>query len=188
MIFLQRYAHTAWGLALLVAMTACFWLYIDRLQTERELSSAVAELAEERAARDRERADLTAAALRESERARAIETEWRTRHDAAAAAAQQQLDRARADARLARAAGDSLRNRAEVYARQCAGQGAAAGVRPGAAGPGAATGGPGAVLADVLGRLEAAGRELAAVADARGAAGTACERAHDALSGAGPPD
>jgi hypothetical protein len=37
------------------------------------------------------------------------------------------------------------------------------------------------VLADVLGRLEEAGRELAAVADARGTAGTACERAYQAL-------
>jgi hypothetical protein len=39
------------------------------------------------------------------------------------------------------------------------------------------------VLADVLGRLEAAGRELAAIADARGAAGAACERAYEALRG-----
>jgi hypothetical protein len=37
------------------------------------------------------------------------------------------------------------------------------------------------VLADVLGRLEEAGRELAQVADARGNAGAACQRAYQAL-------
>jgi hypothetical protein len=38
------------------------------------------------------------------------------------------------------------------------------------------------VLADVLGRLEEAGRELAAVADARGTAGAACQRAYQWLT------
>jgi hypothetical protein len=37
------------------------------------------------------------------------------------------------------------------------------------------------VLADVFGRLEEAGRRYAALADERGTAGAACERAYDAL-------
>jgi hypothetical protein len=38
------------------------------------------------------------------------------------------------------------------------------------------------VLADVLGRLEEAGRRLAATADERGIAGAACERSYDSLT------
>jgi hypothetical protein len=37
------------------------------------------------------------------------------------------------------------------------------------------------VLADVLGRLAQTAGELAAIADARGAAGAACEKAYGAL-------
>ena len=142
-------------------------------------------------------AAIGALALAASERARATDHQWSQSHAQAAADARAQIDRARRDADLARAAGNSLRARADRYASLCAAPGpqpGPAGSAPAApAGPPAAH--PGLVLADVLGRLEDAGRPLAALADARGAAGTACERAHDALRAppqarpvTGPPD
>ena len=69
-------------------------------------------------------------------------------------------------------AGDGLRIRAQTVGATC---------DPGPAGSSETTPGPGAVLADVLGRLEAAGRELAATADERGIAGAACEAAFDSM-------
>ena len=94
------------------------------------------------------------------------------------AAATAQARRVAADRAGAAAAGDGLRQRAAAVAARC---------DTGAASAGTAAGNPGAVLADVLGRLESAGRELAAVADERGVAGSACERAFDALSVRGNP-
>jgi len=43
------------------------------------------------------------------------------------------------------------------------------------------------MLADVLSRAGDAAVELAAIADARGIAGSACERAYDALTMEGQP-
>ncbi len=80
--------------------------------------------------------------------------------------------RARADAAAADRAADSLRQHVARVAGQCS---AAAAV-------GQAGAEPGAVLAELFGRLEAAGRELAADADRARIAGQLCERSYDALS------
>lgn len=79
-----------------------------------------------------------------------------------------------ADARRAAAAASGLRDAAHAVASQC-------GSRTPPAGGGAATPDPGALLADVLSRMEQAGRDMAAEADRRGAAGAACARAYEAV-------
>jgi len=86
--------------------------------------------------------------------------------------AAQTLRRARLDAAAAGRAADSLRGHVASLAKQCA-----------APATGSASGaGPGDVLADMLRRVEEAGRELAAEADRARTAGAACERAYDALT------
>jgi hypothetical protein len=121
---------------------------------------------------------LAAQALRESERVRALEAAWITKHQEIARDAETQARRHAQAAAAGAIAGNSLRDRAAQFAAaaRCPAPEAAA-----PAGASASAPGPAAVLADVLGRLEAAGRELAAVADARGAAGAACQRAYEAL-------
>jgi hypothetical protein len=141
-----------------------------RLQLER------IKVAELRAQIQTERQQSAAAALQAQAEYRAVETAWVRKHQEIARDTQDQLRRNAAAAVDARVAGDGLRHRAAAVAARCAATAEAA------AAPGSqATTEPGAVLSDVLGRLEAAGRHLAAVADARGAAGAACERAYDAL-------
>lgn len=84
--------------------------------------------------------------------------------------------RGRADA-LALAGAPAAGLRAAVTARigQAAGDSAAGvGVK--------ATAGPDLVLANVLSRAEQRLRDLAEIADARGVAGSACERAYDSLN------
>ncbi len=189
-MILDRALTAAASAAAIGALALAAHLWRDGLAHQR----AAAEL---RTALATERARLTAEALAASERARATEHQWSQSHAQVAADASAQIDRARRDADLARAAGNSLRARADHYANLCAAPGPQPGPAASApaapAGPPAAS--PGVVLADVLGRLDAAGRQLADLADARGAAGTACERAHDALRappparpGPGPPD
>jgi hypothetical protein len=89
-------------------------------------------------------------------------------------------DRAAADARHADAAAVGLRHAARAAAAACGG--ASAG-HPAAAGGGQAAVSAGDLLADVLGRMDEAGRELARVADERGTAGGLCERAWNGLAG-----
>ena len=83
-----------------------------------------------------------------------------------------------AAASAADGAAQRLRERAASLAARCSGSAG----NPTVAGPSQAASAPGVVLADVLGRLESAGRELAAVATARGIAGAACERSYDSLN------
>lgn len=111
-------------------------------------------------------ADAKARAEAEAEFNRRLEAQQE-----AASAAAETLRRARLDAAAAGRAADSLRGHVATLAGQCAAP--AAGSASGA--------GAGDVLADMLGRLEAAGRELAAEADRARAAGAACERAYDSL-------
>ena len=94
----------------------------------------------------------------------------------AANAAESKARRARADAAAAGADADSLRE----YAAQLAADASAC--DPTAAAVSTAANAPGAVLADMLGRLEASGRELAAEADRRGVAGSECEWRYQALT------
>jgi len=162
----------------------------DTAQARADTETARRALADERAARATEREQLTAAALAATERARQTEAHWRDQHATTAAAAQAQLERARRDADTARAAGDSLRARAAHYASLCnpapADPGAATADHPTPAANSSPTRHAGLVLADVLGRMDAAGRLVAQIADARGAAGTACQQAYDALTAAPP--
>lgn len=85
--------------------------------------------------------------------------------------------RARADADAATAASASLRVRFDAYLASLH----PAPAHPGPASGGAAAADSGAVLADLFGRLEAAGRQLAAIADERGGRGAACEQAYNTL-------
>ncbi len=149
-----------------------------------ELRGAKITLARERAERAQEREKLTAEALAASEAARALEARWRAQHTEVQTDAQNRIRAAAADAARARNAADSLQRRAEVIAAQCANpQRDGAGPAPG----GTAAQDPGVVLANLLRGVAQAAGELAAVADARGAAGTACERAYDAISAPGWP-
>lgn len=145
------------------------------VQTWR-LHNSQLEVAELRVQIQTERQQSAAEALKAQAEYRVIETAWVRKHQEIARDTQDQVRRNAAAAAGARVAGDGLRVRAAAVAASCAAPAEAT-----AAAGGQAAAGPGAVLADVLGRLEEAGRELAAVADARGAAGAACERAYDAI-------
>lgn len=106
-----------------------------------------------------------------------IETTRRlTAQQWAAHAAEIKARRSRGDAAAAGAAADSLREHAARLAAD------ASACHPAAAAIGQAASAPGSVLADMLGRLEAHGRELAAEADRRGIAGSECEQRYDALT------
>ena len=88
------------------------------------------------------------------------------------------LDRARADAAAAAAAGQRLRDRLATVASACrAGPG-----DPVPAAPGPAASSPADLLAYVQRRLDEAADGIARHADAAGAAGRACERAYDSLT------
>lgn len=132
----------------------------------------------------RQAAEALAAAHAEARRIeadhRALEQAWTRKHQEIAREAEDQARRTAAAAADARIAGDGLRHRA---AQLAASSPAAC---PAPADPPAAPSSPptpsaAAVLADVLGRLEEAGRQLAEIADARGRTGAACERAYAAL-------
>ena len=94
----------------------------------------------------------------------------------AADVAQKSTRRAQADAA---AAADAARRLRAHAARLAAG---AAACDPAAAAIGQAASAPGALLADMLGSLEARGRELAAEADRRGIAGAECAARYEALT------
>lgn len=91
-------------------------------------------------------------------------------------AAHQARIAAESDARAARASADRLRQRAAELAASCS----ASNPAPAASSPAASA--PGPVLADMLIRLEEAGREIAEESDRRRIAGIACERVYRALS------
>ena len=123
------------------------------------------------------RADLEAKRADAERQARETEARWRAQIDEVARNARNDVQAAQRDAVVAAAVSDSLRERASQLASACSG---------GATGATAARGGqaassPGALLADVLARADAAAGELARIADERGAAGAACERAAGAV-------
>lgn len=89
--------------------------------------------------------------------------------------AQNRIETANRDAAAAHNLAVSLRQRADALARRCAPG------NPSAPAPSPASPSPGDLLADVLGRADAASGELAAYADRARAAGSACEQAYDAL-------
>ena len=176
--------NTLWAAALGVAMLGNLWLYLDRTQVQRDLARAQATLAAEQADRQRERADAATALAAATEQARQTEARWRAQHTEVQTHAQAQIRAASADAARARGAADSLQRRAEVIAAQCANPQRDTGPDPSFAPRGPAAPDPGAVLTQLLRGVTAAAAELAAVADARGAAGAACVQAYDALNAA----
>ena len=113
-----------------------------------------------------------AQAENEAESARRIATLKGIEHDA-----QLQIVSAHADAASAARAADSLRQRFAAVARGCTASG-----DPAAASVGASAPAPGAVLGDVLNRVDDAAGQLAAYADAARIAGESCERSYSALS------
>lgn len=142
------------------------------------LHSEQAAHAHDVAAAEKARATQLAAALEETERQR-VESERRfstiqgivddTIRIAHGAVADLAAARSSHDQLLARA------NALAAAARQARGN-------PPAARGGPPAGDPIGVLADVLGRADAAAGFMAGVADARGTAGLGCERSYDALS------
>lgn len=173
--------HPLLTLALVVAAAAAVSQYVRVLRVQAELAREqgarrVAQVGRER---ERERAQGAEAAASATQRARDEEQRRAGALRETIDRAHQDLAAARADANAARAAGERLRQRAAAVAAACR--------RSAAGDPAPADGGPpaadaGLVLADVLGRMEARGRELAELAGQRGAA---CERLYDAVS-AGP--
>jgi hypothetical protein len=167
------------GLAVTSGMLA--WELNVAERSEQRLRTT---LATERAERAQERERLTAEALAASEAARALEARWRAQHTEVQTDAHAKIRAAAADAARARSAADGLQRRAEIIAAQCANP---TRDRADPSFGGQATPDPGVVLTNLLRGVAQAAAEFAAVADARGAAGTACERAYDAISAPGRP-
>lgn len=114
------------------------------------------------------------------QRERATEARWNEATRKASDEAQARIDQAQRDAVAAAAAADSLRKQAAALARTD--RAACKGAAPAPGGQAASTAAD--VLADLFARADARAGELAAYADRSAAAGAACERAHDAVSGA----
>lgn len=169
------------GLVAAFLAAVCLYLYLDRSEALRAVLRAEAVLAKERQAWAEERQRLIAAALAESERARQIEAQWREKQSEVVNHAQSQIRAAAADAARARDAAGVLRQRAEVLAAQCNRTSDQQAPDPSFAQRGQAAPNPGAMLADLLGRLAQTAGELAQIADARGTAGAACEKAYGGL-------
>lgn len=176
---MSRLGSVVLGLVAVCLATGCLYLYLDRSEALRAAEGARRELAEAQAQWAIQREALTKEALKESERARQLEAQWNDKQSEVQRNAQERIRVAQADAARARDAVDVLRRRAEALAAQCSRDQAAP--DSGFAAGGQAAPNPGTVLADLLGRLAQTAGELAAVADARGAAGTACEKAYGVL-------
>jgi hypothetical protein len=175
--------HTLWAAALLLSLAGNLWLVLTRAQVQRDAAQVQTALAQERADRERERADAAVALATATEQARQTEAQWRAKHQEVQTHAQTQVRAAQAAAARARDAADSLQRRVETVAAQCAHPTRdSAAPDPGFAPGGAPARDPGTVLANLLRGLTQAAGELAAVADARGAAGVACERSYDAMT------
>lgn len=172
------YRAVAYALAV-----ACAGLLVLTAVLAYEARGLQTTLARERAERAQEREKLTAEALAASEAARALEARWRAQHTEVQTDAQNRIRAASADAARARSAADSLQRRAEIIAAQCANP---TRDRADPSFGGQAAPDPGVVLTNLLRGVAQAAAELAAVADARGAAGSACERAYDAIAAPQP--
>jgi Protein of unknown function (DUF2514) len=156
-----------WAWALLAALAWGGWQHHRATQAGAELARVQAE---------------TATLREQAMHGALIETTRRlSAQQRAADDAEIQTRRARADADAADAAAGRLRAHA---ARLAASAGACDTSAPG---HGPAASAPGLVLADMLGRLERRGRELAAEADRRGIAGRECAARYDALKDSNGP-
>lgn len=128
-----------------------------------------------------ERARATEAALKQSETNAAITLARINEQKRVADEAERQLAQARADAAIADAAAGRLSRR--VAALVAAAREAAS--HPPAAGASAPAEDPIGMLAELQRRADEAAGVFARIADERGAAGSACERAYDALTTVG---
>lgn len=144
----------------------------------RDLQAAadMAEVQADQAHRQRLASDAHASALRVAlqrgaERTEALEKE-----------AHEARTRAEAARRAAAVSADAARKLREHFPRLIAAVAAdARGLDPAAAVGSEATTGPGLVLSNLLGGMDARGRECAAALDQSRIAGQACERSYDAL-------
>lgn len=129
---------------------------------------------------DAERVRLHAVAASAAAAARAEEQRRFLQQAAIEDAYAKELQRLRADAAIADAAAGRLRQR--VLDLIAAARRDSAGADPAPGPGGAAAADSGLVLADVLARCVARARQLAELADERGAAGVSCERQYDSLT------
>lgn len=129
--------------------------------------------------RDRaaERTRMEAAAREQAERFRAIEQGWNDAQRENERIARKARDLAAQDVAAAAGAGERLRERAAVVAAACRGPAR----DPVTVAAGAAASAPGDVLVDVLGRLDEAGRLIAAYADSARISAEQCAADYEAL-------
>jgi hypothetical protein len=172
----------AWRLAVLLAVAAAGWWEHGRWHAA-ELAQLRTEVAQARAKHAADRAAWADGARQASEAFRAEEIRRTAAHQEIVDAATTAKARAQRDAAAARAALGSLRDTAgAAAARACPATG-----DPAAAGSGPPAEPAALVLADVLSSAADRAVELAAAADAAHAAGSACERAYQALIPASAP-
>ena len=170
-------APVLYGLtASLIAMTG-----VAGVQTAR-LSAAKRVHAELREVLAQERQHAAEAALKAVEDQRIEERRRSTVAAEVDRAGKEKLDRLRSAFNGAAAVAVSLRADAAAAASRCRWTGE----EPGATDDREAAANPAMVLADVLGRMEERGRELALLADERGIAGEACQQFADAMNKGGP--
>jgi hypothetical protein len=147
------------------------------VQTLR-VHSAQAELAKAQSARDKQTADREKVARDAERQARVEERRLAAANLESVNEAERLAARMRDHAAAAAAAGGGMLERARALAARCD-------RRPEAATTAAASApatGAGDLFADVLGRMDAHGRQLAAAADQARIAGSACERAYMSLT------
>lgn len=161
----------AWWALALTAVASVQQLRVAGAQVEAAGAvTALADYKTEVSERDRK---ATLAALQETKRRMAAIDE--VQKDA-----EQQLEAARADAAGAGAALERLQQRLTAAEQRSRAAGNTITAQLGASAEAAAR-----VRADLLGRVGAAAGLYAGVADERGVAGTACERAYDGVKGEG---
>ena len=152
----MRLAAVAMGAGLLLGWLANGW----------RLGEQIAEI----------RADHAQSLADAQSRVRQIESGWHAGMLEIQRNAREKLDAVAADAAAAGTAAERLRERVAELSRRPA-------ACPGATGGGEAADPTRLVLADVLGRVDAAAGELAAHADRARVAGMACDAAYDLVGG-----
>lgn len=162
-----------WGLYAACAVAGVATLAAG-VQTVR-LAHEQSKTAQVEAQMAKQRADATKAALVETQRLRAIAATQAREQTEALNDAQKSIDIAKSDARTASRTADKLLIYASELAGRCAAKSSAA---PSGASPAASA--PGDLLAELLGRVNAAAGEIAEHADRARIAGLACERIHGA--------
>jgi len=160
-----------------VAIALAVALLAVGVQTKR-IAWAKSETVQVQAAWQADRVHAQAEALRVTTEYRAEEQRRIAAHQEIVDATERKLTQVRADAAIADAAAGRLQQR--VTALVAAAR--AASGNPGPAGASPPAGDPLNMLADLQRRADEAAGVLARLADERGAAGSACEAAYDALT------